>query len=1140
MEEQIMKNPWLGLESYREGEVLFGRDDDIRNLSQSVLHDTVTLLYGKSGIGKSSILNAGVIPTARRHGFLPVMVRLSHKETYTYLYQIKEAIANTMLPIPLDEFGNQMTLSVEEQRQRESELRKRIKEVVECKDNEKETLYEYFHRHTFHNTNAERIKLLIIFDQFEEIFTLQTDEISKKGFFAELADFLNDVMPSDLQHIVTPSAESQKKVRIIGAGNFGSLFKDLNLGAENNLPDYVTDNEVHLVFTIREDFLSEFEYYSASIPSLKQNRYGLRPIHEEQAAQIILRPQPGLISENVAKLIIEKVTGRTDFQLDGIPEIEVDSAVLSLYLNRLYEAKNEDQITSELVEQKGGEIITDFYNDAISEISEDSVAYLENMLLTGQGRRDNITIFDAFNDGGLTKEELDILCNKKKILRQFNYAGDLRIEYVHDILCPVIKKHKEARDLLKQQEKQRIEQEREKQELIRKQKEELERIEKENARQRRRNRYRMGIAFSLMTLVIVGWLGWQFFAHWEFKACYATFTTVNGWPVGVGKKLSNSDKEKFPVYYQLVRYGYFSQNTRVNVLNNEKRPSRNKFFSSPLVSLYEREGTDEAAKVFAGMQRQTAYWIFIPDNEGKLARQTAYNINDEALYSIQFFRSSSYGLEVENGSEKKQLWANYIDKDGKSIRVRDNGADRMRIIVNDATGFYTGYQFFSESGVPQPNQDGAYGYLLNVDSIGRIRERMPLDAFGDSIREKVVIYTAFDEYGRWITTENGNAEYSKQQVVYKMKNRIDSLFFTEHGELEKLSSMIGDSLLHIYKYHKGKVVMNSKSRKKGDAFELAYMEMPVNYDDANITETLTFNADSSMQWRKERTERTAGHCIIAHFKGGAANCIKEKALASSDYGLYHQLAIDTTREDGLVKVTKVYQDKEGRPCPGLEVNREESYYNDNHERVKHIFKRDSTVIYAYLYEYENGQVVSQSVAGVEGKPVRYPGWDEGGLCYYKIRVVYNFENIQVAFKGVNEFGEESLITTVDREEYGRKTVSSTMIEMTGNNNNKVYIANGYAMYQDEWTPMKKNCSLVDYIRIIDKDGSWYKEGIHDGDLLISLGKVVKIARPDPECNTYRVLTKTPKPGYTGAEYYGVYFNERETQRYKNATKSVVK
>ena len=43
MEEFARKNPWLGLESYQEGEILYGRDNDIRDLSQCVLNDTDTL-----------------------------------------------------------------------------------------------------------------------------------------------------------------------------------------------------------------------------------------------------------------------------------------------------------------------------------------------------------------------------------------------------------------------------------------------------------------------------------------------------------------------------------------------------------------------------------------------------------------------------------------------------------------------------------------------------------------------------------------------------------------------------------------------------------------------------------------------------------------------------------------------------------------------------------------------------------------------------------------------------------------------------------------------------------------------------------------------------------------------------------------
>lgn len=485
MEELNRNNPWLGLESYKEGEVLYGRDDDIRDLSQCVLNDIDTLLYGRSGIGKSSILNAGIIPAARRNGYLPVLIRFSHKENSPYLFQIKDAIANTMIPIPLDESGNQIVLSDKEKQIRESELKRRIVKVVDCKDTEKESLYEYFHRHTFYNAEGERIKLLIIFDQFEEIFTLQSNEGIKKRFFSELADLLNDIMPTHLQ-IIEPEPVTEEKQEVIKSeDDLETLFNDIELNDDEDIPSYVFDNDIHWVFTIREDFLSEFEYYSASIPSLKQNRYGLRPINEEQAAQIIMRPVPGLIGESVAKLIIEKVTGKTDFKLDGIPEIEVDSAVLSLYLNRLYAAKTSNKITSELIEEKGEEIIKDFYADAISGISDDTIEYLEKMLLNGQGRRDNITIYDAKEEGHATDEEIDILCNKKKILRQFNYAGVLRIEYVHDILCPVVKNHKDERIFIKQQEEERLRLEKEKQEILIQEQAKREKIEREAEEEKR-------------------------------------------------------------------------------------------------------------------------------------------------------------------------------------------------------------------------------------------------------------------------------------------------------------------------------------------------------------------------------------------------------------------------------------------------------------------------------------------------------------------------------------------------------------------------------------------------------------------------------------------------------------------------------
>ena len=76
-------NPWAGLSSYQDPKYtdiplkFCGREDDTYDLSQMVMRNIFVTLYGKSGIGKTSLLNAGVFPMLRDAGFVPVSVRLN-------------------------------------------------------------------------------------------------------------------------------------------------------------------------------------------------------------------------------------------------------------------------------------------------------------------------------------------------------------------------------------------------------------------------------------------------------------------------------------------------------------------------------------------------------------------------------------------------------------------------------------------------------------------------------------------------------------------------------------------------------------------------------------------------------------------------------------------------------------------------------------------------------------------------------------------------------------------------------------------------------------------------------------------------------------------------------------------------------
>ena len=89
------QHPWLGLESFTEAtrSYFYGREDEVAELSRRVQRKLLTVLFGQSGLGKTSILRAGIVPRLRPEGYCPVYVRIDYSpEASTPSEQIKQAI----------------------------------------------------------------------------------------------------------------------------------------------------------------------------------------------------------------------------------------------------------------------------------------------------------------------------------------------------------------------------------------------------------------------------------------------------------------------------------------------------------------------------------------------------------------------------------------------------------------------------------------------------------------------------------------------------------------------------------------------------------------------------------------------------------------------------------------------------------------------------------------------------------------------------------------------------------------------------------------------------------------------------------------------------------------------------------------
>lgn len=75
-----LKSRYPGIRAFEEDEqfLFFGRNEDIRRLYAQVLANATVVLFAKSGIGKSSLLSAGLVPLLDYDRFQTVKVRFQN------------------------------------------------------------------------------------------------------------------------------------------------------------------------------------------------------------------------------------------------------------------------------------------------------------------------------------------------------------------------------------------------------------------------------------------------------------------------------------------------------------------------------------------------------------------------------------------------------------------------------------------------------------------------------------------------------------------------------------------------------------------------------------------------------------------------------------------------------------------------------------------------------------------------------------------------------------------------------------------------------------------------------------------------------------------------------------------------------
>lgn len=226
-------------------DIFFGRKQEIANILQLLALERTVVLFGKSGIGKSSLLNAGLLPElATNRDIFPINLR-----TRSYLRQENESLKDIFIQNIL---------------------------LLEAKDSFLNTLIEGEQSFWLHFKKIQRQQgtdktFVLVFDQFEEFFTHPNESI--EGFLKEFSELYHASVPQRFRDEIV--RRSDDKALSLSDADIDLLFETI---------------KIKVIFGIREDRLSDLSKLVPYFPSILKNVYELKAFGRQQAMEAIVTP----------------------------------------------------------------------------------------------------------------------------------------------------------------------------------------------------------------------------------------------------------------------------------------------------------------------------------------------------------------------------------------------------------------------------------------------------------------------------------------------------------------------------------------------------------------------------------------------------------------------------------------------------------------------------------------------------------------------------------------------------------------------------------------------------------------------------------------------------------------------------------
>ncbi len=465
--------------------IFFGREREVDRFITLLNVEKLIVLYAKSGLGKSSLVNAGVMPKLKN---LPKYYKDLRIRLLSYN---DDSSAHITTYSPLQTLIGELNIQAHQNFLDNTDAKKSLWLALKMMQSE---------------APNRKGALVLFFDQFEEFFDYP--KIQQDEFKQAIAELFRSTPPEEIEQAIQNEEDNLTEEQI----NF--LYTPL---------------DVRIVFLIRSDRMSYMDSMKDYIPSILNTTFDIKPLNKEQASEAIDKPAKKIGNFQTPPFLYSQEAIEDILSFIADDKGHYEPYQIQLICSRL-ERKilKEDNFVNGHVIQKEylgnlQSLIEGVYLEAVNTLASEDLQKQARILietkLLKNGKRKSLDQDDC----GLPIEILEALEDERILRREVNHLGNATYEVAHDTFIEPIERLRKDREHRENEEAKNLSIQRELE--IAKQKLEVSQLER---KKEKKKAWMLAILVTTVIIVVSGLAIWVMIERRRFNEAQLKLQIENG------------------------------------------------------------------------------------------------------------------------------------------------------------------------------------------------------------------------------------------------------------------------------------------------------------------------------------------------------------------------------------------------------------------------------------------------------------------------------------------------------------------------------------------------------------------------------------------------------------------------------------